>query len=242
MPVSHLLRRIVAGAAGVALAAAAACTRDSTAPAALTAPQQPALSASEAQSVGDAMTVDVGSELEGVSAFGSPFMPGMFAEASSDDAARCMPTFSPLPVVDSDGDRVPDSVHVTFAGCAFAMGAEADTVRGAIDVVDPTPKIADRDVRIRFRKLCIGGHANELGRRERESEASGSGCRSRSGACRASEGPSPAARAATSDKSPPPATVGTAPGRGSPGRRAQRPARCSSPVRGSAPWQSPTTA
>jgi hypothetical protein len=150
MSVSPLLRRIVAGAASAALVAAAACTHDGTAPTSLATTQQPALSAAEAQSVGDAMAVDVGSELEGIDAFGSPLMPGMFAEASSDDAARCMPTFSPFPIVDSDSDRVPDSVKVSFSGCGFTMGQEADTVRGTIDVVDPTTKFADRDVRIRF--------------------------------------------------------------------------------------------
>ena len=81
---------------------------------------------------------------------GGSFAPGMAAAALGADPASCSPTISPLPVTNSDGDRIPDSIQVSFPGCAFAEGDEADTICGTIDVVDPTPTVTDRDLRIRF--------------------------------------------------------------------------------------------
>ncbi|HYK82284.1 MAG TPA: hypothetical protein VEU55_04005 [Gemmatimonadales bacterium] len=138
-------RWLAAGVAATLLAFVAACNADKTA----TAPQNPALTAAEASSLGEAMTADAQSELDGVTLSGGGFVPGM-AGPFGTPTTMCVPTISPSPVVDTDKDGVPDSIRVTFPGCAFAMGSEADTIRGSIDVADPTPTTADRDLRLRF--------------------------------------------------------------------------------------------
>ncbi|OLB11375.1 MAG: hypothetical protein AUH07_09595 [Gemmatimonadetes bacterium 13_2_20CM_70_9] len=146
MPVCRYRYRIVAGLATAALAVVAACHTDTG-----TAPQNPALTAAQAQSLGEAMTADAQSELEAITlSGGGSFAPGMAAAALGADPASCSPTISPLPVTNADGDRVPDSIRVSFPGCAFVEGDEADTIRGTIDVVDPTPTVTDHDLRIRF--------------------------------------------------------------------------------------------
>lgn len=134
-------------AAGVAFAVVlvAACSSDSTAP------KNPALSLDEARSLGEAMNADAESELEGMTLADGVFLPGMPAPALDGSPTTCVPTRSPLPVANSDGDRVPDSVEVTFPGCAFAAGDEADTIRGAIDIIDPTPTTTDHAVKMVFK-------------------------------------------------------------------------------------------
>jgi len=150
MPVSRYRYRIAAALAATALAVVAACHTDTTAPT----PQNPALTAAQAQALGEAMTADAQSELEGLTlSGGGSGLPGMATAAAGAfgaDPATCSPTISPQPVANSDGDRVPDSVQISFPGCAFAEGDEADTIRGMIDVVDPTPTVTDRDLRTRF--------------------------------------------------------------------------------------------
>src|SRR6266705_1540117 len=120
--------RLAAAVAAAALALVAACSKDSTAPA------------------------DSQSELEGMTFSGDQVTPGLGMSGAFGESATttCSPSVSPSPVVNRDGDRVPDSVRVTFPGCAFAEGDEADTVRGLIDVIDPTPTVTDRDVKLVF--------------------------------------------------------------------------------------------
>jgi hypothetical protein len=150
MPVSRSRYRIAASLAAGALAIVAACHSDTTAPT----PQNPALTAAQAQSLGEATTADAQSELEGLTlSGGGSFVLGPAVAAASAlgaDPASCSPTISPQPVTNSDGDRVPDSVQISFPGCAFAEGEAADTIRGTIDVVDPTPTVTDRALRTRF--------------------------------------------------------------------------------------------
>src|SRR5256712_11862563 len=82
--------RIVAGLATAALAVVAACHTDTG-----TAPQNPALTAAQAQSLGEAMTADAQSELEGITlSGGGSFAPGMAAAALGADPASCSPTIS----------------------------------------------------------------------------------------------------------------------------------------------------
>lgn len=138
------------GALAIASLAIAGCARDSGAPTSPSSNTQPALSATEAQSLGEAMSQDVQGELEAATVFGDAINPLMFAPSLDDDASRCVPTVSPTPVTNADSDRVPDSLRVTFGNCTFAESEEADTVRGSIDIVDPTPKVADRSIRTRF--------------------------------------------------------------------------------------------
>ena len=149
---SPSFRRLAACGVVAILAIAAACAKDLTNATSPTSSQQPpALSAQDAQAMSEAMSADMEGELEGITAFGTPFDPALFAGVFGDDGGGfCMPSISPTPIVNSDGDRVPDSIRVTFPGCAFAMGDEADTVKGSIDVIDPTPKVTDRAVKIAF--------------------------------------------------------------------------------------------
>jgi hypothetical protein len=50
----------------------------------------------------------------------------------------CAPALTPNPPVNSDGDAVPDSVQLDFAGCAFTRGQYAFVLSGLIHIVDPT--------------------------------------------------------------------------------------------------------
>ena len=84
-------------------------------------------------------------------ATGMPFavapMPGAPAMATS--SASCMPTRTPSPPTNSDGDPVPDSVRIDFTGCTFTGDAHTVTLSGSIDIVDPTPTTPDRAFRTR---------------------------------------------------------------------------------------------
>ena len=59
---------------------------------------------------------------------------------------RCAPTRTPASPADTDSDGVPDSVRIDFTGCVLSWPFETDTVRGTIDVLDPTPSVADHAV------------------------------------------------------------------------------------------------
>jgi len=50
---------------------------------------------------------------------------------------------SPASPTNSDSDRVPDSVRITFNDCVVVYPLSSDTVRGSIDVLDPTPTVTD---------------------------------------------------------------------------------------------------
>src|SRR2546426_779509 len=76
--------------------------------------------------------------------------PGMGAAGLGPDPASCSPPISPLPRTHADGARHPDPIPRAFPRRAFVEGDEADTIRGTIDVVDPTPTVTDHDLRIRF--------------------------------------------------------------------------------------------
>ncbi len=151
---SSLIRSLLCAAVAMT-AVVAGCTKDvPTANSSSTnSTQQPALSASDAQSISEAVSADMEGELEGASAFATSLGPLGFGSTFGSDGhggTFCMPTISPMPIVNSDGDRVPDSIRVTFPDCTFGFGHEADTVRGSIDLIDPTPKITDKDVKTVF--------------------------------------------------------------------------------------------
>jgi hypothetical protein len=50
----------------------------------------------------------------------------------------CQPALSPNPPGNADGDAVPDSVQLDFAGCAFTRGNYAFTLSGLVHIIDPT--------------------------------------------------------------------------------------------------------
>src|SRR6059036_3560369 len=154
MPPIRSRRRLLAGVAAAALAAVAACTHEPTAPVSAGS-TNPALSLPEANMMGEAVAADAQSELDGATLSSGTFLPGLGAPITPFGAgdAFCMPTRTPASPADADGDRVPDAVRIAFTGCGFAMGSEADTVRGTIDIVDPTPAVADRSVKTVFTDL-----------------------------------------------------------------------------------------
>ena len=134
------------GAGTVAFAAFAACS-DSTSPSST-------LTQAEANNVAEVVTTDAAQLPEGAtfnSSTGAPFASGpMGAPVIDASAASCTPTKTPASPANSDGDPVPDSVHVDFAGCTFTNGTYTASLSGSIDFVDPTPTVTDRGLRTRY--------------------------------------------------------------------------------------------
>lgn len=64
--------------------------------------------------------------------------------------ASCTPVRSPLPIVQSDADGIPDSLRFTFTDCTFTRGVVTSSVSGTVDVVDPQPLAAAFAIRFRF--------------------------------------------------------------------------------------------
>jgi hypothetical protein len=139
------VRCLVGGVAAATLALVAACHSDKSS----TAPQNPVISAADATALGEAMTADAQSALDGVTFSSGTFGPGVAGPFGPAATPQC-PTISPQPVVDTDKDGVPDSVRASFPTCVFTSSGGSDTIRGAIDVLDPTPTLADQDLRVRF--------------------------------------------------------------------------------------------
>lgn len=119
-------------------------------------PPAPALSQAEADSIGAVVTADVENELDaGSAATGIGFVPGApSSRALLSLSGSCTPGIAPQPVVNSDGDRVPDSIRVTFTDCVIGFRRGADTVRGLIDIIDPTPQATDGSLKLVFTDLA----------------------------------------------------------------------------------------
>ena len=137
--------RLAAGT--VAVAAFAACS-NSTSPSSQ-------LSQVEASNVAEVVTTDVAALPEGAtfsSSTGTPFAAGpmLGAPVMPATTANCTPTKTPASPANSDGDPVPDSVHVDFTGCSFSNPPYTATLSGSIDFVDPTPTVTDRALRTRY--------------------------------------------------------------------------------------------
>lgn len=115
-------------------------------------PLPPALSKAQADSVGEVVVADAQAELDVATAGGGAgFIPGASpGMAPQFSTVFCQPTVEPTPPVNSDGDRVVDSVRLTFADCVLTFRRGTDTVRGIIDVVDPTPLVTDRALKLAF--------------------------------------------------------------------------------------------
>lgn len=142
-------RRAFAALAIGAGAVFAACSSDQTAP------RTPLLSQAQADSVAAVVTADVEGELDaGTATSGFGFVPGApFSGALPSLSGSCTPQISPLPVTNSDGDRVPDSIRIVFTACVIDFRRGADTVRGTIDLVDPTPTGTDGSIKLAFTDL-----------------------------------------------------------------------------------------
>lgn len=119
-------------------------------------PPGPALSQAQADSMSAVVTADVENELDaGTVASGIGFVPGApILGPLSPAQGGCTPQIAPLPAVNSDADRVPDSIRVSFADCVIGFLRGADTVRGSIDIVDPTPTATDGSLRLVFTNLA----------------------------------------------------------------------------------------
>ena len=144
----------LASAATTLTLAFAACNPDATAPGKQ---QVPALTAPEAQSIGREAAGEVQSVASSFTVgdlFGSAFDPA-FAPPATSPTGLC-PSISPFPPVDSDSDRVPDDVTLTFTlpDCHFARadGASLD-ITGTIEISDPTPTTHDFGLRVAFGNL-----------------------------------------------------------------------------------------
>ena len=129
-------------AAGALIIFAAACDNDPNA-------SEPALSAAQADSVAEVVAMDLDAEIDAATSSGgaSGFL------LSSSNSGFCLPTVSPTPVVNTDGDRAPDSVRISFGPCANEWFHHIDSVSGSIDVIDPTPTVAGKNVRFEFNEL-----------------------------------------------------------------------------------------
>jgi len=141
-------------AMGAALALIGACSRDAT-----TSSKSPSgISPAEAQLIGH----DAAGEAQSVSAsftvsdlFGFGFDgEGGFPAPALSPTSGC-PTITPFPPVDSDSDRVPDDVTLSFTLPACQFGHDGDTlaVSGTIHITDPTPSARDVALRVEFGDL-----------------------------------------------------------------------------------------
>lgn len=132
----------LAGAAAVAVGVAA-CNKDNTAPA------TPLLSQAKAESLATTVVADVAGEIETATLDGSAGATAFSASVPGASAAatQCIPTKSPSPIVDTDKDGVPDSVRIDYAGCVFSYPLSIDSLSGTIDLIDPTPAVADHAVK-----------------------------------------------------------------------------------------------
>ena len=61
-------------------------------------------------------------------------------------------SISPSPLINSDGDAVPDSARFDYTDCAFSRGngTVTDSLSGTIDFLDPLPLITSLGVRHKF--------------------------------------------------------------------------------------------
>jgi hypothetical protein len=137
-------------AAALALSAAAACVKDGTAP------TPPLLSQSQADSIAEQLAFDAedenaGATMTGVAGAGAA---ASFAGMGPLGLSRCTPTRTPASPGDTDNDGVRDSVRIDFTGCILSFPLETDTVRGTIDVLDPTKAVADHAVERIFTDLA----------------------------------------------------------------------------------------
>ena len=142
------MKPVVRILAAAALAALAACRTEQMA-----SPHSSILTQAQADSLGDVVTADVQGELDASTASsGLGFIPGAPVGPLTANPLFCIPQVSPTPPADADSDRVPDSVRITFDNCVTGFN-DQDTVRGTIDIVDPTPTTRDHSIKMVFTDL-----------------------------------------------------------------------------------------
>ena len=145
--IHHSLRTLAGAAAAAAVLVVAACNNDNG-----TAPATPMLSQAQAESLATTVLADISGEIGTATMDGAG---GLAATASFDASApsgsamatQCIPAESPTPVVNTDGDGVPDSVRFDYAGCVISHPLSIDSLSGTIDLIDPTKSTADHAVK-----------------------------------------------------------------------------------------------
>jgi hypothetical protein len=109
------------------------------------APGTSAISAAEAQALAQTIAVD----LDGLQA-GAVYDPTgdvPFGAPSADRGDWACVTRSPDPVVNSDGDHVPDSVRLTYTDCVFSRPTATVEIDGIIDILDLNPTVPDHSIK-----------------------------------------------------------------------------------------------
>ncbi len=117
-------------------------------------PQTPFLSKAQAESLGQVMALDADAMIEGTTFNGTSVIPfglaGTTGLTSAVSLSGCMPSISPMPIVNSDLDPVPDSVRIDFTSCSFNTLRGTVSLAGTIDFVDPTPDSTDHAIKTVF--------------------------------------------------------------------------------------------
>ena len=126
-----------------------------------TGPASAALTSAQADSLSAVVTTDVQAEVDFSTDNGTGAV-GPSAPANTPPPACVSRT--PASPANSDADPVPDSVRLTFNNCVvnYPLGG-SDTVRGAIDILDPTPTTTDHAWKHIFSDLARI-HVGPLGR------------------------------------------------------------------------------
>jgi hypothetical protein len=152
------MKPVVRFFAVAAIAALAACRTEQ-----VVSPHTSILTQAQADSLGDVVSADVQSELDAATASsGLGFIPGAPVGPLTANPLFCVPQISPTPPADADSDRVPDSVRISFDNCAIGFNNQ-DTVRGTIDIVDPTPAVRDRSIKqvfTDFARIFVDRHGH----------------------------------------------------------------------------------
>jgi len=128
-----------------------------------TSPSSPALTASEADTAAAVLTNDADALSDGATGTGSANVGAAFSivpvagrvVTNSNPPLLCHPTRSPLPVVNSDSDAVPDSVRVDWTGCLINHPFATESLAGTIDYIDPTPTVTDHALKRVFTNFLI---------------------------------------------------------------------------------------
>jgi hypothetical protein len=114
-----------------------------------TSPSTPLLSAQQADTLSEEIALDAEDGISDATATGGT---SVFADAPPVAAVspvgppQCTPTRSPASPTDTDHDGVPDSVRFSLNGCVLAYLLETDTLKGTIDLLDPTKTVLDHAV------------------------------------------------------------------------------------------------
>jgi hypothetical protein len=117
-----------------------------------TSPTVAALSVAQADSVSQVLTADAQGEIDFAAEDGAAgYLPG--AGPALTPPPACV-SRSPVPPTNSDGDGVPDSVRLAFDNCVVNFLGSSDTLRGTIDILDPTPSATDHAITHRFTDLA----------------------------------------------------------------------------------------